>query len=375
MAGRALTVLQLVPRLDEGGVERGTLEVAEALVEAGHRALVISGGGRLAPALRARGAEHIEWPVGRKSPLTLRLVRPLARLVAAQGIDIVHARSRLPAWIATLALGRQRPARFVTTVHGLYSVNAYSAVMTRADRVIAVSETVRAYIERCYPDTDPAAVRVIPRGIDPRLWPPGHRPSAAWLERFHAEHPELRGKRLVVIAGRLTRLKGHRDFFAVIERLQAAGLPVHGVAVGDHGGRRAARLRRAAQGRPVTFTGHRSDLREIYAAASVALSLSARPESFGRAVLEPLALGVPVVGYDHGGVGEILAHLLPAGRVPPGDVLAAARRAAEFLRVPPAIASEHPFLLERMKAATLALYEELAEELGEELGRREVGRG
>lgn len=160
---RKLTVLQLLPALESGGVERGTLEVAQALVERGHRALVISAGGRLVTPLTALGAEHFEWPIGRKSLTTLRLVRRLRRFLTEQRVDIVHARSRIPAWIAYLAWRRMDPAtrpRFVTTVHGLYGVNRYSGIMARGEAVIAVSETTRDYILQNYPDTPAERIHV-----------------------------------------------------------------------------------------------------------------------------------------------------------------------------------------------------------------------
>ncbi|MBP7599068.1 MAG: glycosyltransferase, partial [Pseudoxanthomonas sp.] len=166
---RRLTVVQLLPALESGGVERSTLEIADALVRAGHRAVVVSAGGRLVPTLQASGAEHITLDIGRKSLLTLRHVPALRRLFAEVGADIVHARSRLPAWIGLRALrGMPAPSRprFVTTMHGLNSPGRYSAVMTRGERVICVSDTVRRYLLQHYPRTDPDRLVVIPRGID-----------------------------------------------------------------------------------------------------------------------------------------------------------------------------------------------------------------
>src|SRR5574340_1156848 len=137
---RKLTVLQLLPALESGGVERGTLEVADALVQRGHRALVMSGGGRLVAPLTKLGAEHYTWPIGVKSPRTLLLVGKLRRFLIEQRVDIVHARSRVPAWIACLAwrgMDLATRPRFVTTVHGMYGVNRYSRVMTRGGGFIA----------------------------------------------------------------------------------------------------------------------------------------------------------------------------------------------------------------------------------------------
>ncbi len=365
MAGRALTVVQLLPALEGGGVERGTLEVAAELVRRGHRALVISAGGRLTEALRAAGAEHIAWPIGAKSPAALRWVRPLRALLHREGVDILHARSRLPAWIGWLAWRgmdpRTRP-RLVTTVHGLYRVNAYSAVMTRGERVIAVSEAARDYLVAGY-RVAPERIRVIPRGVDRGEWPYGYRPPPEWLARWRAGPAPPAGARVLTLPGRLTRLKGHEDFLDLLVRLQDAGHAVHGLIVGGTEGRRAryaAALARAARARgldgAVTFLGHRADVREIYAVSDLVLSLSRRPESFGRTVLEALSLGVPVAGYDHGGVGEILARVYPAGRVPAGDLAALAATVGTLLRAPPPVPREHPYTLGRMLADTLDLY-------------------
>lgn len=166
---RRLTVVQLLPALHSGGVERSTLEIAAALVAAGHRALVVSAGGRLVQPLLDSGAEHLTLDIGRKSLLTLRHLPTLRRLFAEVGADIVHARSRLPAWLGLYAIralpAAQRP-HWVTTVHGLNSPSRYSAVMTSGERVICVSNTVRDYVQRHYPTVPEQALQVIPRGVD-----------------------------------------------------------------------------------------------------------------------------------------------------------------------------------------------------------------
>ncbi|RMG32763.1 MAG: glycosyltransferase [Gammaproteobacteria bacterium] len=365
MADR-LTVLQLLPALEGGGVERGTLEVARALVEAGHRSLVVSAGGRMVEQLTAGGSEHLQWDIGRKHPATLRWVLPLRRLLREQQIDIVHVRSRVPAWVLELALRgmvpEERPVR-ISTVHGLYSVSRYSAIMTRADRVIAVSGTVRDYIRQHYPDCPEERIAVIPRGVDPAEFPRGHRPSAGWRQQFFEQFPAARDRQLLTLPGRLTRLKGHHDFIDLVGALVAEGRPVHGLIVGGEDPRRRAyaeELRRKVQqqglSRHVSFTGSRSDIRDIYAISDIVFSLSTKPESFGRTTLEALTLGVPVVGYDHGGVGEILAALYPAGRVPLGDLAALRRTTARLLESPGEIRPNTHFTLDRMLAQTLRLY-------------------
>ena len=367
MAG--LSVAQLLPALNGGGVERGTLEVAQELVKHGHRSIVISAGGRLVPELVNAGSEHLAWPLGIKSPLTLRWVWPLRRWLTEQRIDILHVRSRLPAWIGWLAWRGMNPAtrpHFVTTVHGLYSVSRYSAIMTRGEQVIAVSQTIRDYLHRHYPDLPPERIQVIPRGVSPAEFPYGYQPSPDWLDAWHQQYPQLQNALILALPGRLSRLKGHEDFIELIARLRRQNLPVCGLIVG---GEEPGRQRYAAELREkvrtlglsdaLLFTGHRADMREIYAVSKLVLSLSAQPESFGRTALEALSLGTPVVGYDHGGIGEILARLYPAGLTPFGNVAALTARVAELLTAAPPVPSEPAFPLQRMLDETLALYETL----------------
>lgn len=180
-----LTVLQLLPALHAGGVERGTLEISRYLVQNGHRSLVMSAGGRMVPQLLAEGGEHFTWSIGKKSLLTLRLIWKLRRFLTEQKVDILHLRSRMPAWIGYLAWHGMNPLtrpKLVTTVHGAYSVNAYSAVMTKGERVIAVSNTIREYILSNYPKVDPDKIRLIYRGVDPEEFPRGYQPSDEWME-------------------------------------------------------------------------------------------------------------------------------------------------------------------------------------------------
>ena len=364
-----LSVAQLLPALNGGGVERGTLEVARELVRRGHRSVVISAGGRLVPDLVREGSEHLAWPLGVKSPLTLRWVCPLRRWLTEQRIDILHTRSRLPAWIGWLAWRGMDPAtrpRFITTVHGLYSVSRYSAIMTQGERVIAVSETVRDYLQHYYPELPAARIQVIQRGVDPAAFPYGYRPPGEWLADWYQQYPQLQEASVLTLPGRLSRLKGHEDFIELIARLRVRRLSVYGLIVGGVEPRRqryADQLREKVRSfgleDVILFTGHRSDMREIYAISTLVLSLSAQPESFGRTVLEALSLGTPVVGYDYGGVGEILARLYPAGLTPFGDLDALTARVSELLTAAPPVPPEPALPLQRMLDETLALYESL----------------
>lgn len=367
---KKLTVLQLLPALESGGVERGTLEVAQALVERGHRALVISAGGRQVPALLKSGAEHFAWPIGEKKLKTLLLVGKLRKFLLQQSVDIIHARSRVPAWIAWLAWRGMNPMtrpRFVTTVHGLYGVNRYSRIMTQGEQVIAVSNTARDYILREYPDTVPWRIQVIHRGVDGREYPYGWKPDPVWQQAFFARFPQAAGKLLLTLPGRITRLKGHEDFIELVARLKRRGLPVHGLIVGGASSSKQRylhklryRIRSMGMEADITLTGQRDDLKNILAISNLVLSLSTQPESFGRTTLEALRLGVPVAGYDHGGVDEILRTVFPDGLLPLGHIDDACQRITQLLLHPKAVPIGEFFPRQDMLDQTIALYEQLA---------------
>ncbi|BFI97143.1 MAG: glycosyltransferase [Rhodanobacter sp.] len=362
-----LTVVQLIPALHSGGAERSALEVGRALVQAGHRSVVISAGGRLAEQLMAEGSEHITLDIGRKSPATLFRVGALRRHLRDIRPDIVHARSRLPAWLGWWALkGLPRRPHFITTVHGLNSPGRYSAILLRGERVIVVSQTLRDYVLGHYDWLEPSRVRVIPRGIDPGAFPYGHRPDEAWTRAFFAEYPALADAPLLTLPGRGTRLKGHRDAIELLADLKRRGIDARLLLLGViEPGREAyaselrALIRERRLESQVVLAPQRNDVRDIFAVSSLILQLSNKPESFGRTVIEALSLCRPVLGYAHGGVGELLAELYPAGRVPAGDRERLVERAAELLRVAPPIPMLQSYRLSDMQQATLALYGEV----------------
>lgn len=367
---RTMTVVQLIPSLHSGGAERSTLEIARALVAAGHRSVVVSAGGRLVAQLEAEGSEHVTLAIGRKSLATLFTVGALRRVLRRVKPDIVHARSRLPAWIGWWAMRGVKPRpHFVTTVHGLNSPGRYSAVLLRGERVIVVSQTLRDYVLRHYPeDIDAARISVIPRGIDTEAFPYGYRPDDSWQRAFHEQYPQLAGAPLLTLPGRGTRLKGHADAIELVADLQQRAIDVRLLLLGaDEPGREAyvAELRQLIHARRlddrVVISPARADVRDVYALSDLVLQLSVRPESFGRTVVEALALCRPVLGYAHGGVGELLAELYPAGRVPPGDRERLVERAAELLRFAPPIPPPRSYRLVDMQSATLALYAEVIE--------------
>jgi glycosyltransferase involved in cell wall biosynthesis len=365
-----MTVVQLVPALHSGGAERSTLEIAKALVEAGHRSIVVSAGGRLVEQLEAEGSQHITLPIGHKSLRTLFTVGKLRRILRELKPDIVHARSRLPAWVGWWAMRRVKPRpHFVTTVHGLNSPGHYSSILLRGERVIVVSQTLRDYVLRHYPeDISSARITVVPRGIDTEAFPYGYRPDDSWQRAFFEEFPQLEGAPLLTLPGRGTRLKGHADAIELIADLQSRAIDARLLLMGaDEPGRETyiAELRQLIKERglesKVVISPPRSDIRDVYAISNLVLQLSQRPESFGRTVVEALAMCRPVLGYAHGGVGELLAELYPAGRVPLNDRERLVERAAELLRFAPPIPPPRSYRLVDMQSATLALYAEVVE--------------
>jgi len=247
-------------------------------------------------------------------------------------------------------------------------VNFGSSVMMRGERVIAVSGSIREYIEMNYPKVDASCIEVIPRGIDPSRYHPGFIPGEQWERRWRREFPECRDRASLVLPGRITRLKGHHDFLRIVAELKGRGLLVHGFVVGGVAKGKENYAREVESWRDelglhddVSMIGARDDLCEILAFADLSFSLSSQPESFGRTVCEALSLGRPVIGYDHGGVGEQLEVLFPEGRVKPGDWRLATDLAEKLLQGHSTVRPNETFLLDDMLRRTLTLYEALAE--------------
>ena len=367
-----MKVIQILPELNAGGVERGTLEIASFLVNQGHESLVISNGGRLVPELEAAGSKHLTMPVHRKSFASLLQVLPLRRLLEKEQPDILHIRSRVPGWIAWLAWRGMNPVtrpRLVSTVHGFYSVNFYSAVMTKGERVIAVSSSIKEYILQNYPRTSADKIRVIHRGASPEEFPRDYKPTAEWSNLWQKEHPELAGKKILLLPGRITRWKGQQDFIQLVATIKKRGLPVHGLIAGDtHPKKRAFKTElqdlatSLGVADAISFLGHRSDVREVMSVSDIAFSLSRDPEAFGRVSLEAASLGRPVIGYNHGGVAEQLSVFFPQGMVPLGDAEALFNTTIELLNDPqtPGLVKD-PFTQSAMTQAVIEVYHELTQ--------------
>ncbi len=371
-----LVVLQVLPALETGGVERGTVEMTEAVVAAGGRAIVASAGGRMVALVERAGGRHVTLNLLTRDPLSIWLnARPLAALIRAEGVAIVHARSRAPAWSAWLA-ARRTGAHFLTTWHGVYGEDLpfkrqYNAVMARGERVIAISRFVAAQVAARHGVSE-ARLRVIPRGVDVASFDPAaisgervHRLARAW------RLPD--GVPVVMLPARLTRWKGHAVLLDALPLLARQDAVV--VLVGADQGREryagalVAQARRLGVADRLRLAGQCDDMPAALAIADAVVSASLRPEPFGRVVIEAQAMGRPVVATDHGGAAETVADGRTGWRVPPGDAVALARTLDLVLALDPAqravLAAQcraavlAEFTTARMQAATLAVYREV----------------
>lgn len=366
-----MKIMHLLPALSSGGVEQVVLELCEGLTPRGVECVVVSAGGRMVPRIEQTGAKHFTCRLEKKSLRLIPEVFRLARLIREQKPDIVHIHSRIPGWVAHFAfklLPKQQRPILVSTFHGVYTVGAYSRIMTRGAAVIAVSFFIREHILAHYKGVPAERICVIPNSIDSSLYNHDFLPEKAWLETWQNEHPELLHQFVLCLPARITRWKGQELLADIVKRLRQHGIPAHALLVGEtKKGKQKYRLRleklyRDAGVREyISFLGHRDDLREIMCVSDVVLSLSLEPESFGKTSLEALALGRPFAGFDHGGVGEQMKRFLPEGRVPVGDSVAMANLLAQWYpsSPKPAVQVGSPYTREDMINAHLNLYRSL----------------
>lgn len=365
-------IVQALVSLNIGGSELVATELSEYLVRKGNKVTIIAADGPLGPRARASGADHLDWPIGKKRLATLRYIRRLSEWLAAEKPDIVHVHSRLPAWICWRAINRltpeSRPA-LVTTMHGHYSVSRYSSVMARGRKTIAVSEHIRRYTLKNYPSASADDVVTIHGGASRELFPYGHQHPQGWRAQAEQEFPGLKGKRWLLLPGRITRWKGHVAFMHLIKALVDDFPDVHGLFVG--GGKPGSRYQlelealadKTGIGDKITFTGNRLDIRDWMSASEIVFNLSNDPpEAFGRTVLEALCLGRPMIAWNHGGAAEILASMFPQGAVNLLDYQQLESRTRSFLDTQPAVQQSNAFSLETSMDKHLAVYQNLLQE-------------
>lgn len=377
------TLLQVVPELETGGAEQTTIDVAKAVIAAGGRALVATRGGRMASRLVADGGRLAQMPLHSKNPLTvLGNAARLTDLIRREKVSLVHARSRVPAYSALWA-ANVTGTPFVTTYHGIYKARTrlkrwFNAVMTRGDVVIANSDYTRDHILSEH-GVDPARVVTIPRGIDlDRFNPSWVGPERVAALRKAWDLPDDPRMTTFLLAGRLTRIKGHLTIVEAAKTLAAQGRrDLRIVFAGDDQGRVdyrrevIAAVEAAGLGEVVRIVGHCDDMPAAYLLCDVAILPTLKPESFGRAAVEPQAMGRPVIAANHGGMVETVVDGTTGWLAPPGDADAWAAAMAHAIDVGPGRRSEmgqqgmnrarQLYRVDAMCAATLEVYDRVLE--------------
>jgi glycosyltransferase involved in cell wall biosynthesis len=369
---RRLTVVQMLPELEEGGVECETVELAEYLVGQGHRSMVISGGGRMVPQLTSAGSIHYAWShIGEKSPRCLQYLLPLRRLLMESEVDILHLRSRLPAWLGYLAwksLPKSKRTYLVTTFHGFHSINAYSAIMAKGQTVVAVSRCIADHIKEAYAVSE-ARIAVIYGSYDARYFDPGRVEEnriAALRKQWGIAETTVP---IILLPGRITRLKGHDFFIRCLARIRH--LPWVAICTGDlaQNPDLAAELQslldRLKLSDRIRFTGYCQDMPAALKCARVVVSSSVKPESFGRIAVEAQAMETPVIATAHGGSLETVRDGETGWLVQPGNEEKMARALAEAVSDQPLCRRmgkkgrtwvEEQFTAPRLFEQTMAVY-------------------
>ncbi len=373
---RRPVVLQVVPELSIGGAERATIDMARAVIEAGGRAIVAAENGELAPNLLRTKADLVTLPVASKNPLTVRRnARRLARLIRSEGVDLIHARSRAPAWSAYRA-AQQTGCPFVTTFHAPYNFTSrfkkhYNSVMAKGDRIIAISDFIARHVAEHYGVGDDR-LRVVPRGVDIVDFDPG-AVSTERVANLATRWNLPDGKPVVMLPGRLARWKGHMGLVDAMAEL--AGQDVLCLMVGVGSGRDGLyreleqKIKDKGLETTVVLIDVCTDMPAAYRLADVVVSASIEPEGFGRVAVEGQAMGVPVVATGHGAALETVDQGVTGWLVAPGE----AQSMADAIRSALAMSAEsraqlsalararvaEKFTKARMCAATLAVYREL----------------
>ena len=305
-----MRIVQVIPELNEGGVERGVVELNREFVKKGIESFVISAGGKLENQINLDGGNHVKFDVCSKNIFTaFRRVKGLKKILKEINPDIIHVRSRVPAWLVYFA-NKSLNIKVVSTVHGFNSVGFYSSIMQKSDAVICVSNSIKEYIQKHY-KTSENKITVIPRGIDLELFNPKNI-DETFIENFKKEF-NLKDKFIVSSVGRVTQLKDYETFIKAILILKKEIPNIVGLIVGgvrsdkeDYLNSLKSLIKELDLEENIIFTGSQSKIEQIYALSDVVISSSKKPESFGRAVAEAICMNKPVIATNHGGVKDII---------------------------------------------------------------------
>ena len=358
-----LKVIQLLPELNFGGVERGTKDMSKALVSEGHESIVISNGGIFEKDILDDGAKHIRLPIHKKSLFSLLLAKKLRSIYEKEQPDIIHVRSRIPAWINYFALkSLNKKPILISTFHGLYSKPIYSQIMSKVDHIIAISNTVKDYIIKTY-SINSKKITTIPRGCDMEYFNK-EKLKDEWINNWYQEFPQTKNKIILSLPARISKWKGIDNFIELISKLNTDIF--HGLVIGPTSKSKKKYFKKLQQkilslgiGDDITFTGSRNDIPYIYKISDIVFNLSVEPEPFGRTTIEAISCGIKVIGWNHGGTKEILEELFPDGLVSLGDINGLKEKVITISNND-SMPKDNTFTSTKMISETIKLYNQLA---------------
>lgn len=376
---RQPVVMQIIPNLGAGGAEQGCIDVGIEIKRAGSESIIVSHGGHRIHELKRHNIEHIDLPVDSKNPFViLKNIKQLEKIIHERNVDIVHVRSRAPAWSAYYACKKTK-AKFLTTCHAPYNISGkakrfYNSIMAKGERVISISHYVTNYLINNY-DINQRNIRLIHRGVALDRFHPTHV-KPAQIIKTTAEWRLPDGANIVMLPGRLTRWKGHEVMIDAMEKLNHKD--IYCLFIGTDQGRSkykeelTEKITEKQLGQQIRMIDHIDDLAAAYMCATVVVSASIEPEGFGRVPIEAQAMGRPIIATDHGGAQETVVRGETGWLVPPNDSDAMARAIEQALsmtenqrsllatRAMNHIATN--FSKEKMMDETLNVYAELLQE-------------
>lgn len=372
-------VIQIIPELGPGGAEQGCIDVAAELVRSGSKAIVISNGGSRVHELQRIGAIHINLPVHSKNPITiLGNINKIRNIINKYNADIVHVRSRAPAWSGYYAC-KKTSARYMTTCHAPYNINGkiklfYNSAIAKGERVIAISNYVAHYLLDHY-KIDRRNIRLIHRGVNLNKFHPS-QVTPTQIIKVSNEWRIPEGANIILLPGRITRWKGHHVLIDAISKIN--NKDIFCVLLGSDQGRNEYKkeLEQAIEekklGGQIRIVDHCNDMPAAYMLSTIVVSASTDPEGFGRIPIEAQAMGRPIIATNHGGAQETVIKNETGWLTTPGDSTELAKAIEEALRLNDEqrhiLANRamehisHNFTREKMVDDTLNVYAELLQE-------------
>jgi glycosyltransferase involved in cell wall biosynthesis len=368
---KKIKILQVLRKLDTSEVAHSTMQLAKSLVQSGYDSCVLSDGGIMQETLEKEGSEHFTLPVHEKSLFNFNTIWRIRALFMRERFDIVHIHSRMSAWFV-YAAWKQLPSsirpKLVTTFNSYYPIDAYAEVVSKGEAIICPSKSVRNFVLANYPSTLKKKLKLVHKGIDSRNFPYGYQPNPKWLDEWSNESSSFKDKFIISLPGSISSKKGHFDFLHILYYLKNDGIPVHGLIMGSSVSKDEAyyaRLKNSIQNLElsddVSFLNDRKDLREIIAVSDLVLSCSIMPESFDKASLVTLSLGVPLIAYSHGVLREHLNALYPYGIVEANKKSSMRLKIREFyhLKEKPKPHKNERFTKEHAHKGVFKIYSEL----------------